>query len=182
MSEISAATRARVESLCRARHFQHGVRERWLALDDEDAEALLHLGESLRLGENQLRDLFDWAEEIAVRDDSRIAAVLAAEPIAVELRRGLGRNEALRAVREAMRRLRFPQLAAMEERLAERIRALGLSRDLRVVLPEHLQSDEVIIEIRARDAAAVQRAAKDLAGIAQRDELAEIFALLREAP
>lgn len=182
MAEDPAALRRRIGAFAAARRFQHGLRERWCAAADADAAALLDLAEELRLGENQLRDLYDWTEEIAARDGGTVAGVLGAAGVQAARARGLGRNEAIKAVREALRGLRFPQLAALERRLAECIRSLRLPPGVRIVLPEHLQGDEIRIEICAGDAAAVRAALAELAAAADRPQLAEVFALLQEAP
>ena len=156
---------------------------RWLAMTPEDGEALLELARELRLGENQLRDLWDWAEDIASRDRLSVARVLALEPVRLARRaRHVGRNDKLKLVKTALRRVRYPQLAAVEERLAMLVRELNLPRNVRVRFPEFLEGDEVRVEIVADSAAALAAAADRVRAAAATDTCETIFRLLEEAP
>src|SRR6266576_2266998 len=46
--------------------------ERWLSWDQPARDTLFRLAMGLKVGENHLRDLMDWLEEIALRDQSTI--------------------------------------------------------------------------------------------------------------
>ena len=177
-SEVHSAIRAYTG----ARAYSATTTERWFRLDAADGSALLQLATELRLGENQLRDLWDWAEEIAERDGVTLRHVLAAKPIVAARTRKLGRNDKLKAIKAALRRLRFPQLADSEDRLAGLIRTMELPRTVRVALPEHLEGDQVRIEITATSTAAWRAAAAALLAAAESPACTELFALLGEAP
>jgi len=86
------------------------------------------------------------------------------------------------AVKSALRVLRFPQLAAAEARLAELIRQLKLPRGIRVHLPEHLEGDEVRIELSARSAGALRNRVAALQQALSAPQMDEIFRALEEAP
>jgi hypothetical protein len=159
------------------RGFHAATLDRWLALADLDKAALWDLTRQLRLGENQLRDLWVWSEEIAARDETSIATVLAHESVKAA-RTAAGRAECLKGVKAALRRLRFPALVRAEDRIAALIRALGLPRNVRLILPDHLEGDELRIEIEASDAAALRTAAAALAAAAGTSACEEIFELL----
>ncbi len=171
-----------VREFAAARRFSALTLERWLRLPTADQATLLRLAERLRLGENQFRDLLDWSDEIALRDRCSVTDVWAREPLAAALMRDLGRNEMIAAVKAALRTLRFPQLTAAEARLAELVRQLKLPRGARVHLPEHLEGDEVRIELRARSAAAMRETTEAVQRALSGSELDEIFRTLQEAP
>ena len=172
-----------IRAFARARRYSAPTLDRWLALDPPDGHALLELAQELRLGENQLRDLWEWAEEIAQRDHASLAEVLAHESVATPRRsRSLGRNDKLKLIKTALRRLRFPQLAAAEERLAALVHQLDLPRNVRVTFPEFLEGDEVRIEIVADSVASLEGAADRLRAAAGAPACAAIFQILEEAP
>ena len=177
-SEVHIAIRA----YAGARMYSAATTERWLRVDAGDGGALLQLATELRLGENQLRDLWDWAEEIAQRDAVTLHHVLAAEPIGAARARKLGRNDKLKALKAALRRLRFPQLAEVEDRLAGLVLAMELPRTIRITLPEHLEGDHVRIEITATSTAEWRAAAAALLAAAESPACTELFTLLGEAP
>ena len=164
------------------RHYGAATLERWVALGAGDAAALLDLAQDLRLGENQLRDLWGWASDVGVRQQISLAAVLALDAVAAARRQPLGRNDRLRLVKSALRRLRYPQLSAVEDRMAELVRTLDLPRDVRVILPDFLEGDAVRIEIVATDPDSLRTAAERLARAADTPACRELFALLGEAP
>ncbi|HXQ24017.1 MAG TPA: hypothetical protein VN812_20215 [Candidatus Acidoferrales bacterium] len=155
--------------------------DRWLRLAPADRAALLELAQELRLGENQLRDLWEWAEEIAQRDGLSLATVLGAEALAAARRRAVGRSDKLKLVKAALRRLRFPQLGAAEDRLAVLVRELGLPPSVRVTPPESLEGDSIRIEIVADSAASLHDSVARLLAASQSPGCAAIFELLAGA-
>lgn len=160
------------------RQFKTATRERWLALAERDAAALLALARDLRLGENQLRDVWNWAEEIALRDGGDLATVLTAPEILTLQRGGLGRNDRLARIKAALRRRRFPALSAAEARAQDLVRRLELPRHIRLIVPEFLDGDAVTVEIEVTGTAALAEAAARLTEIARRAEVAELFDVL----
>jgi hypothetical protein len=172
-----------IRAFAHERRYGAPTLERWLALDPADGLALLELAQELRLGENQLRDLWEWTEEIAQRDQRSLAQVLALEPVAAPRRsRSLGRNDKLKLTKAALRRLRFPQLVAAEERLAALVRQLDLPRNIRVTFPEFLEGDDVRIEILADSVASLKAAADRLRAAAEAPPCTAIFQVLEEGP
>lgn len=182
MSDWPLELRRRFDTWAAERRVQTSLLERWRALAAADAEPLLEIAESLRLSENQVRDFFEWTEEIALRDGVAFGDVWRMEPLRAARSLDAGRNETIASVREALRRLRFPQLVAVEQRLVNCVRALGLPPSVRLVLPPNLRDSEIRLEIRAADAGALRAAVDSLRDAMQRREFAELFALLSEAP
>jgi hypothetical protein len=162
------------------RRYRAALVERWLRLNAADGRVLLDLAIELRLGENQLRDVWDCAEDIAARDRCALAAVLAAPPVTRARRSSAGRSDRLKAVKATLRRLRYPQLVATEQRLAELVRQLELPRNVHVTLPDWLEGNTVRVDIVADSAHALASAAAALHAAATRPECAAVFSLLEE--
>ncbi len=177
-SELEAAFRA----VAAARKYSDVTVDRWLRLSPDDGAVVLALAQELRLGDNQLRDLWEWAEEIAARDGTSLVQVLAAEPIDAARRRTVGRNDKLKLIKGALRRVRFPQLAAVEDQLGRLIDELGLPPSVRVTLPDFLEGDELRVEITARSAAALRDAAARLLAASESPACSALFELLGEVP
>jgi hypothetical protein len=171
-----------VRAYCAARRFSDPTLERWLRLAASDAAALVDLARELRLGENQLRDLWDWADDIAARDGVTLAQVVTAGAVQAARRGHVGRNDKLKLIKAALRRLRFPELSTLEERLADLIRQLALPPTVRVTLPDFLEGSDVHVEIIANSAGALLAAVGRLQEAAQSPACAAIFSLLGEAP
>jgi len=171
-----------IRTFATERHYSATTTERWLQLSSTDAAPLLDLARELRPSEHQLRDLWEWAEDIAERDAVALAQVLTAESIATVRQRAVSRNDKLKLVKGALRRVRFPQLAAVELQLATLVRELDLPRSVRLILPDFLEGSEVHVAVLATDAAALHAAALALVRAATSPACAKIFDLLAEAP
>lgn len=169
---------AAVRAYLREKHFSAATAERWLEQPEDDREGLLRLAERLRLGENQFRDFFDLLQEAAARRGEQIAAVLEEEPVRNVLARGLGRNDTIKGLKEALRRLRYPQLSAAERRLADEVNALGLPRGAQLQLPANLENTRVQLVIQAESAAELRQRIGRIAVLTESGALDEIFRIL----
>lgn len=176
MSEASVYDRVRAYAA--ERRFRVATIERWTTLEVADAESLLDLAERLRLGENQLRDLWDWLEEVAIREGRSVADVLASGSLRDAFGSGLGRSDQHKRFKAALRRLRYPRLAAQEERIRGLVEQLSLPAAVRVEVPDFLEGDYVTVSADVKDAKSLRRIAEALAVAAESSECATIFRLL----
>jgi hypothetical protein len=167
-----------VRAYAAAKRFAAPAVDRWLALAPVDRDALLELAHRLRLGENQFRDVLDDLTAIAARRQCALADVAAVPEITALWERALGRNEALKALKIVLRRLRYPQLTAAEQRIAEVIRALRLPAGVRLEAPPNLEGDALTATVRGRSPDELRAQARALASALDGAPLDEIFALL----
>jgi hypothetical protein len=84
----------------------------------------------------------------------------------------------VKALKRATRRLRYPQLSAIEQRLGELARGIRLPAGVRLELPENLEGEHLAVTLRARSAAELRRQAQGLAAALEGAPLEEMFALL----
>lgn len=151
---------------------------RWQAWAEPDQAALFAFVYELQLGENHLRDFLDWCEECVLRDGGTIAELLARPEIRHPLTAKLGRNDKLKAVKEALRKLRYPRLSRLEEDLRAAVKALDLGSRVRVSFAPSLEGDEITVEIKARSEKELE---ESLARLRQRladRTFQQLFALL----
>jgi hypothetical protein len=167
-----------VRAYASGKHFGAASVGRWLAHDEAGRLALLAVAERLRLGENQLRDILEAAEDVAARQGSGIAAVLTGNEVTAALSADVGRNEAIKAVKNALRRQRYPQLSAAEGRLKGLVGRLGLPAGATAELPQNLEGEDLTVTLRARSAAELRARAASLVAALNGSEVDEIFAIL----
>jgi hypothetical protein len=167
-----------VRAFADERRFAVATRERWLAQAPADRDVLLALATRLRLGENQFRDLLDDLTAIAARQATDLATIVSAPTLQSVLARSLGRNEAIKALKAALRRLRYPQLDTAEQRLAALGKQLHLPSGVRVELPENLDGEQLVLTLRASSAAALRAQVAAAAVALQGAALDEMFAVL----
>lgn len=181
MTSLVSKRNPTLADLAAERRYGPATVARWDRLDAGDARALLALAVDLRPSENQLRDLWEWAADIAMRDGMSLAAVLEHESICAVRRRPLSRSEKLNLVKRALRRLRFPQLTAAEAALTEHARALNLPRAVRIAFPDLLDGDDVRVSFTARNPEEWAALARALLAAAADPRCAALFETLAES-
>ena len=141
-----------VAAYAREKRFSAATLARWQAWPAEGRGALLSLVLDLRCGENHVKDLLDWLTDIARRDACGVAEVLAQPAIRAARAGAASRNDRLKAVKTALRRLRFPRLARLEDQVHQAVRALDLGRNVQVSFSPNFEGDELTISLTARSA------------------------------
>ena len=170
---------AQICQYAQCKGFHPRTLERWLDWDQPDRDALFRLAISLKIGENHLRDLMDWLEEIRLRDQSKIREILASKPITdVESDPRLGRADKLKRIKEEIRRLRFPRLAQTEDSIRARIQELKLHPEIRLTVPPGLEGGRLQIALSASSHDELRRLTVKLANAADKDLVREIFGFL----
>jgi hypothetical protein len=172
-----------IRAYAREKGFHPQTLQRWLAWPDNDRAALRDLANSLKPSENHLRDMMDWLEEIALRDRIAISEILSSKTIEdfkTDPRRG--RADRLKQIKEQIRRLRYPRLAATEEEIRMRIQSLKVHPEIRLSVPAGLEGGRLQVEFSAASAGEFCELAEKLGNAATAPEAGEIFALLAGQP
>jgi hypothetical protein len=173
-----------IHEYARSKSFHRHTLERWLQWDEADGQALFRIACALKLGENHLRDLLDWLEEIALRDGTAAHEVLLSPAIIeAETDPRLGRADKVKRIKDGIRRLRFPRLTGLEDAIRERIQELKLQPEIRLSVPPGLEGGTLHVEFRISGPADLKVLAGKLLEAAEAEPLEQIFGLLSgEAP
>ncbi len=170
---------AQIRDYAREKGFHPQTLARWLGWDERDREGLFRVAYALKIGENHLRDLMDWLEEVALRDRSSIHEILSRPDIYhIETDPRLGRADKLKRIKEQIRRLRFPRLAETEDAIRARIQDLRLHPAIRLSVPVGLEGGMVHVEFNAASPDELKKMSAKLADAADKAEVKEIFSLL----
>jgi hypothetical protein len=133
----------------------------------------------LKAGENHLRDLMDWLEEIALRDGIGIDELLQSKTISdIRTDPRLGRADRLKRIKDQIRRMRFPRLSQIEDSIQSKIRQLKLPPAVRVSVPAGLEGGDLQVDFTAGSPAEFKNILAKLGAAAESEGLAEIFVLL----
>lgn len=171
-----------IREYAEARGFHPQTLARWLGWEQPASTALCRLALAFKIGENHLRDLMDWLEEIALRDGCAIDAILAGKTIAdIETDPRLGRADKLKRIKEELRRQRFPRLARTEDAVRACILELKLQPDITLAAPAGLEGGRLRVEFSASSQQELKKLAAKLAEAADREAVREAFALLAGA-
>jgi hypothetical protein len=120
--------------------------------------------------------IFELLEEIAVRENQKITEILGRREIRQIFESNQSAPGKARAILDALRLIRFPQLRATLDRITARIAGLKLPPGVRVVLPPDLGSDELRMELTAHGGAELKRLVEAVA--VKSAELCQIADLL----
>ena len=168
-----------IRDYAKAKGFHRQTLDRWLGWQPADQDALEEIASSLKIGENHLRDMMDWLEEIALRDGAKIHEILARPAVfSIKTDPRLGRADKLKRIKEQLRRWRFPRLAGIEESIRIKIRSLKLPSEIRLGVPAGLEGGRLQVEFSAGTVAEFGKLAQRLSETASTTLAAEIFDLL----
>src|SRR5919106_2149561 len=163
----------------REKGFHPKTLTRWLEWERADKEALFELATALKVGENHVRDLMDWLEEITLRDQCAVHEILAQKALAdIQSDPRLGRADKLKRIKEQVRRLRFPRLSQVEDSIRTRIQELRLPSAVRLAAPPGLEGGYLHVEFSASNTEELRKFAAQLAEVAGHESVKEIFRML----
>lgn len=145
---------------------------------DDERAALTTVAATLRPSPHHLTDVLDWLDDIAARDGTRPAAVLAAPALAAAFASKGSAPDRWKRWKEALRRLRYPRLVAREQEIAAAVRALDLGRGITVAPPAALEGGTMTLTIRAASPAELDACLDRLEAARRAGALARLFALL----
>jgi len=154
--------------------------QRWQSWPEQDRAAFFLVAKELQLNDNQLRDFLDWLEEIVARDGGTVQDILARTELQRPLESKLSRSDKLKAVKETLRKIRYPRLAQLEEDLRVAIKALDLGNRVRVSFPPALEGNEITLEIKARNVQEIRDNLMQLQQKLEAGSLQRVFELLDE--
>lgn len=168
-----------IRDYAKARGFHVQTLERWLSWQSSDRAALAELVFALKFGENHLRDMMDWLEEIALRDDAPIHEILGRKMVGdITTDPRLGRADKLKRVKDQVRRWRFPRLAETEDAIRAKIQGLKLHPGVRLSVPPGLEGGRLQVEFSAASHEELKQFTAKLSEAAENTVVAEIFELL----
>jgi hypothetical protein len=143
--------------------------------------ALAEVVASVRPSARHLRDILDWLDDVAVRDRTSPAVVLADSELRAIVGAGGSAPERLKRWKERLRRVRYPRLAARERAIADHVRAMDCGPAVAIMPPPALEGGVATVTIRARSAADLAAAVERLRSRIARGDVDRLFALLDEA-
>jgi hypothetical protein len=171
---------AAIRDYAKAKDFRAQTLERWLSWQPLDRAALAELVLALKIGENHLRDVMDWLDEIALRDRVQVHQILSRKvvgDIATDPR--LGRGDKLKRFKEQLRRWRFPRLADTEDAIRAKIQGLKLHTRIKLSVPPGLEGGRLQVDFSAASHAELKQLMTALSDALDKTDVAEIFDLLR---
>ena len=121
---------------------------RW---DTESSKAAESFFSIIRPGVNKWRDLLEWIDEIATRDEMAPSKVFKLPELQSALNQtGLPSNERYDQIRQILYSKRYPILNDMKLRLARALDDLKLDDKTRVHVQDSFENDEIRIEMKFR--------------------------------
>jgi ParB family chromosome partitioning protein len=144
---------------------------RLLQLDKEAQGAILPLLTALRPGENRVKEIISFLQEISLRDRMPIASLFVRGDVAEALNdMETPRPQRIERLRGILKRMRFPRLTAMEEKFAAYKRSLSLPPRISFLPPPFFEGEEFRMELRFKDFRSFRELAAKLHEIAAAED------------
>lgn len=145
-----------------------------------DLEALEELFTTLSWSRGSAVNVLTWIREICARDQAAAGDVLDGAGVKDILAGGLSPKDAMNRITQEVRLLRYPALSGMERDFLTAARAVSAGTRWRVTQPDLFESDAVEVCARLTSPDAVRAASAELARIAAREDLDDLFVVGRE--
>ena len=150
------------------------------ALAAEDRNAVFTLLATLKLGINKLKDFLGLLEEIALRDQQTIAAILAEPGIQAILRHDkYSGPQKADLLRQALRRRRYPRLTTLEVQYQEQLTGLRLPKTVQLTTDRFFEDDALTASFRFQTPEQLRAAAEELVRLSQQAELHNLLTLIQ---
>ena len=149
-----------------------------LGLPEEDKNAVIELFDQLKPGRNKRRLLITWLEEIGRREKISIKDVLASPAItealgAEKLNRPMKEN----AVRDLVRRRRYPELTRLEDEKAVLLKNLNLPFSVKLAIPDNFEGLNCRLEFDFTNMNTLADGADVIARLAEDPDMAALLEL-----
>jgi len=150
-------------------------------LAPEDRRAAFSLVSALNINLNKFRELLTFAEEIALRDGCAMRDVLASAEIgAIIAHEKLSAPQKIEAIRDWLRKQRFPRLTALEQDYASALKRLKPPKGVQLTTDKSFEDETMTATFRFSSPEQLATVAEHLAQLARQPELAPLLRLIQE--
>lgn len=150
-------------------------------LAPEDRRAAFGLVSVLNINLNKLRELLTFAEEIALRDGCAMRDVLSHAAIAeIVAHEKLSAPQKIDAIRDWLRKQRFPRLSALEQEYAAALKRLKPPKGVQLTTDRAFEDDAMTATFRFSKPEQLAGIAEHLAQLARQPELETLLRLIQE--
>lgn len=144
--------------------------------DRNAAEELSGLFHDFHLGLNRQRELLDWLQAIALRDDTSVSEILNQEPIAAWRGEEKGdRGYTAQLIRRYLRTRRYPEITAFEQHYARCLKKLELPTTIQITPPPHFEGRTYSLRADFRNGPELARSIREIQRIAESPVLNELI-------
>jgi ParB/RepB/Spo0J family partition protein len=122
------------------------------SLDKDGQGTILPLLETLRPGENRVKEIISFLRDISLRDGASIPSLLARGDIEKLINdQETPRPQRIEQLRRIVKELRFPRLNEMEQKFADYKRSLSLPPQISFHPPPFFEGEQFKMELRFKD-------------------------------
>lgn len=131
------------------------------------ARELAGLFQELQLSLNRQRELLEWVQGIAGREAIQSREVICGDPVA-QWRHDprMDRGQKTQLIRHYLRKRRYPEITAFEERYREVLRDLGLVEGMQLVPPQHFEGQQYMLQLVFKNAEELKRLCRETERVA----------------
>jgi ParB family chromosome partitioning protein len=121
--------------------------------DAAAAKELVNLFQELQLSLNRQREVLEWIQGIAGREGTAPQALLTSAPVA-DWRHDsqMDRGQKTQLIRHHLKKRRYPQITAFEERYQRAVKELKLAEGTQLMAPQHFEGQKYTLQLEFKNA------------------------------
>ncbi len=144
--------------------------------DDIAAGELSALFQELQLSLNRQRELLEWIQGIAGREGLKLQEIIAADPVAHwRLDPQMDRGQKAQLIRHYLKKRRYPEITAFEERYREGLKALNMAEGMQLVAPQHFEGRQYTLQLVFKSVKELQRLCREADRVAASPTLLKLL-------
>lgn len=127
-----------------------------------------------KLNNNESRQVVQYISETALKDLKSVLEVINEAEIAIEGDK-IHRNQ----FRAELKRLRYPDLCAVEEKVKNRVKDLGLPKGVNLVINQYFEANDIELRIKAKSSDEILKICSDLEALCNNGDIDMLISLIK---
>ena len=168
-----------LETFIEERQVDEKLRAKLFELAPEERGSVENLISQLSPSANTLREYLRLGEEIAIREERSLDAVLGSLEISQLLEYPSSKKERQKLIRQALEQQRFPKVHKLRSELESCQKEILADLGLRIELPRDLEGDTLSVTISAKNARDFEAQGVKMTELSAHPALARIYSLLK---
>ena len=151
---------------------------RFQRFSSEDQKAIIKLISPLKLGQNRLKEILTYIDEIHYRDEVSASEIIDNEIEAILTNHNIPTPQRAEHVRRLLKKKRFPKLVTMEKEIQKNLKQLKLPPEISLSTPSFLEGEKVKVEFLFKSTQELKKIVNKLSDISDQKELKTILEML----
>ena len=168
-----------IKEIAHRRDYPLKLLVRWLKFPTDDTMSIYSLVSGARFGSGAAVEVMNIVREITIRDEIPVEEILKiGEVDSILQNEAITPNEKVERIREALRRLRYPNLHRLEGEFARRVSALKITRGEYLTHPPYFEGDFLSFSLKFKDTDELKRMGESIVEMADEEDMEKLVGMV----